>query len=246
MRKDKDKDKVNRVRKDVKEPLRLWPKTVDDDGEVTTIPFKGMVATVPLLEWCVRRKYKPDARTFEATARGGDMDAIRWLREHKCPWDGRIWDEESCGNVHYNACDGAAEGGHLDVLKWLRQEGCPWDERTCADGAYGGHLHIIKWARQNGCPWNEDTCMKAAEAGHLDVLKYLRERECPWDEGTCGYAIIGIHTNILRWARANGCPGFFSRAQVRDWLDIFHPSLDDDDEFDNQFLFDEIVDEFNL
>ena len=37
VRKDKEKDKVNRLRKDVKEPLRLWPKTVDDDGFVTTV-----------------------------------------------------------------------------------------------------------------------------------------------------------------------------------------------------------------
>ena len=87
VRKGVDKDKVERLREEGDHgPLRLWPQS--------RTSFQGIVVTVPLLEWCVRRKYKPSARTFQATARGGDMDAIRWLHEHKCPWnddDGRIW-----------------------------------------------------------------------------------------------------------------------------------------------------------
>ena len=46
------KDKVERLREDGdRGPLRLWHKDR---------PFKDMVVTVPLLEWCVRRKYKPN------------------------------------------------------------------------------------------------------------------------------------------------------------------------------------------
>ena len=47
------KDKVERVRrKGDRGPLRLWPQYEE--------PFPDMVVTVPLLEWCVRRKYKPN------------------------------------------------------------------------------------------------------------------------------------------------------------------------------------------
>ena len=73
VRKDEEKDKVDRLREDVKEPLRLWPK----EKYFVRRDFEDMVVTVPLLEWCVRLKYKPDVKTFEATARGGDMAAVK-------------------------------------------------------------------------------------------------------------------------------------------------------------------------
>ena len=196
VRKDKEKDKVNRVREEGDSgPLRLWPK----EKYGMRHDFEDMVVRVPLLEWCVRRKYKPDARTFQATARGGDMDAVRWLREHKCPWDDTI--------PGTNACIGAARGGHLDVLKWLRTEGCPWDEKTCWHAAYGGHLNVLKYAHENGCPWNKWTCVEAAEGGYLDVLKYAHENGCPWNVVTCKCAA---------WGRA------FGRAQVRTrvWMPV--------------------------
>ena len=206
-----DKDKVQRLRKDVKEPLRLWPKKAlfGDRND-----FKDMVVTVPLLEWCVKRKYKPDAWTFEVTARGGDMDAIRWLWEHKCPWH-----QEYGGN----ACTGAARGGHLDVLKWLREEGCPWDEGTCYHAAKAGHLDVLKYAHENGCPWDKRTCSSAALGGHMDVLKYLHANGCPWDGDTCYYAAAGGHLGVLKYARKNGCPwneGTCSNAAAGGHLDV--------------------------
>ena len=187
------KDKVNPFLRDVKEPLRLWPKKRYGGRN----DFKGIVVTAPLLDWCVRRKYKPDVKTFQATARGGDMDAIRWLRKHKVPWH---------QDYRANACTGAAEGGHLDVLKWLRKQGCPWDEWTCRDAAGGGHFDVLKYAHENGCPWDERTCWEAARGGHLDVLKYAHEKGCPWNEGTCIAAAKGGHLNVLKYAHENGCP----------------------------------------
>ena len=192
------KDKVNRVREDGdRGPLRLWPSTENDFGNVTTEPFKGMVVTVSLLEWCVRRKYKPDSGTFEATARGGDMDAFKWLRKHKCSWH-----EED----RASALAGAARGGHLDVLQWLREEGCRWDERTCAGAARGGHMEVLRYAHENGCLWDEETCEGAAKGGHLHVLKYAHENGCPWNEMTCAVAAEGGHLNVLKYLHENGCP----------------------------------------
>ena len=138
-----DKDKLQRLRKKGdRGPLRLWPQY--------EVQFKNMVPTVSLLEWCGRRKYKPSTATFEATARGGDWEAIKWLRLKKCPWH-----QDHVGN----ACTGAAGGGHLDVLKWLRKEGCPWNEDTCTNAAQGGHLDVLKYARENGCPWDKEQCL---------------------------------------------------------------------------------------
>ena len=195
--KDKDKDKVNRLREEGDSgPLRLWPRIVNRYGSNVTKPFPDMVVTVPFLEWCVRRKYKPSARTFEATARGGNMDAIRWLREHKCPWYEGHW---------ANACTGAVRGGHLDVLQWLREEGCPWDEWTCEAAAEGGHLNVLQWIREHGLTWDSQTCAGAAYGGHLNILKLLRENGCPWDVWTCLKAAKGGHLDVLKYAHENGC-----------------------------------------
>ena len=184
------KDKVQRLRKKGdRGPLRLWPQY--------EVQFKNMVPTVSLLEWCGRRKYKPSTATFEATARGGDWEAIKWLRLKKCPWH-----QDHVGN----ACTGAAGGGHLDVLKWLRKDGCPWDLWTCEAAAKGGHLDVLKYAHENGCPWDENTCRNAAEGGHLDVLKYAHKNGCPWNEWTCAWAAMRGHLNVLKYARENGCP----------------------------------------
>ena len=151
------------------------------------------VLTVPLLEWCVRREYKPDAETFHATARGGDMDAVKWLHKKECPWNVRT-------------CKGAAEGGHLDVLKWLRENGCPWNSVTCSFAAEGGHLDVLKYTHENGCPWDWRTCWYAAQGGHLDVLKYAHENGCPWKILTCWGAARGGHLAVLKYAHENGCP----------------------------------------
>ena len=77
VRKYVDKERVERLCDDIDDPLRLWLPELR--------AFGGIVPTVPLLEWMVARDYEPNARTFHMTARGGDMDAVRWLREHKCP-----------------------------------------------------------------------------------------------------------------------------------------------------------------
>ena len=217
VRADKEKEKVERLREDGgRGPLRLWPKAMKCCTEMMHVmiekhDFKGMVPTVPLLEWCVRRKYKPNAATFEATARGGDMDAIRWLREHKCPWEEEGKSEyygllDTDMHVEYNACDGAAEGGHLDVLKWLRMEGCPWHEGTCSRAARGGHLDVLKYAHENGCPWDVWTCQAAAQGGHLAALKYAHENGCPWELNTCRIAALYGHLAVLKYAHEKGCP----------------------------------------
>jgi hypothetical protein len=49
--------------------------------------------------------------TCHCAARAGQLEALKWAREHGCPW------EES------RMCHRAALGGHLGVLKWLRELG---------------------------------------------------------------------------------------------------------------------------
>ena len=102
----------------------------------------------------------------EAAARGGNLEALKLLRDKDTPWDAET-------------CAGAAQSGHLEVLQWLRANGCPWKERTCGQAAMNGHLEVLQWARANGCPWDESTCSAAALGGHLEVLQWARANGAP-------------------------------------------------------------------
>ena len=127
-----------------------------------------------------------------SAARGGQLQALQWLRDHGCDWD--AW-----------TCSSAAHGGHLAVLQWARANGCFWNKLTCSFAARNGHLAVLQWARANGCDWNASTCTAAAEGGHLAVLQWARANGCNWDRRTCSAA---------------GTPRPLGRARVgaRQWL----------------------------
>ena len=46
-------------------------------------------------------------------ARGGQLEALQWLRAHGCPWE-------------KGTCRAAAKYGHEEVLRWARENGAPW------------------------------------------------------------------------------------------------------------------------
>ena len=161
-------------------------------------------------------------------ARAGDIEALRWAREHGCPWavpGPWPYDQTTCAE--------AAREGHLGVLQWLHESGCPWDDRTstcaaagghvevlqwlwehgcplavwaCSQAAERGHLEVLQWARGHGCRWNAYTCSRAAKGGHLEILQWAREQGCPWDSSTCTNAARNGHLEVLQWAREHGAP----------------------------------------
>jgi hypothetical protein len=55
-------------------------------------------------------------RTSAAAYYGGQLNALKWLQHHGCPWD---------GNVIY----WAEEKHHLEVLEWAHNNGCPTHHR---------------------------------------------------------------------------------------------------------------------
>merc|ERR1719305_797520 len=88
--------------------------------------YAGMSGSVEVLEYLLERGYEFDVMACYGAARGGHLEALKYLRglDPPCPWD-----EETCAQ--------AAEGGHLEVLKYLRAQDppCPWDWRTCSEAA---------------------------------------------------------------------------------------------------------------
>jgi hypothetical protein len=74
------------------------------------------------------RRYRL-ARALEAddvlrpAAQGGNLEVLRWAREHGCPWD------ETEG-IH-PGLSGAALAGHLQVMRWAGERGKAVQVETC-------------------------------------------------------------------------------------------------------------------
>ena len=85
-------------------------------------------------------------------AADGHLDVLRWAREHDCPWNEDLEDEDM---DRCDCCALAAHDGHLEVLKWLRAHDCPWNENTSRFAARFGQLEVLRWAIEHGCPGGE-------------------------------------------------------------------------------------------
>jgi hypothetical protein len=194
-------------------------------GFVTTLPrmltLAASVGCVGVLEELVdNRQCALPADACAAAAKGGHLDALRWLHSRGCPWTRwtcyhaavgghlevlRYAHEHGCSWDSYT-CSCAANGGHLEVLRYAHEQGCPWDVRTCYGAAAGGYLEVLRYTHEHGCPWDSETCRRAAAGGHLEMLRYAHEHGCPWDIETCYCAAAGGHLEVLRYAHEHGCP----------------------------------------
>ena len=101
-------------------------------GDVGALDWLGVGAPEP---------YGVFHRTLCGTAaRGGQLEALKWLRAKGCDWDKK------------NICTTAAWRGHLAVLEWARANGCDWDGLTGFEASRSGHPAVLQWLRANGCP----------------------------------------------------------------------------------------------
>ena len=157
--------------------------------------WAGRGGSVEVFEYLGGKGYEFDEGACDGAARGGHLEALKWLRglDPPCRWNSET-------------CELAAKGGSLEALKWLRDQDppCPWYEATCSCAAEGGHLDVLKWARSQDppCPWNKWTCSGAAREGHLAILKWLRSQDppCPWSRSECRKrASREGHRHIVEW-----------------------------------------------
>lgn len=132
-------------------------------------------------------------------ASNGHLSLLKWARQNKCPWGGKM------------TCVHAAKNGHLHILKWMKRNGGPMNIGISGEAAKYGHLDVLKWADRHGLLlWSPTICSLAAIGGHLHILEWTKgKRSSPfyhWDEWTCFCAAEGGHFDILRWLIENGCP----------------------------------------
>ena len=84
---------------------------------------------------------------LKEAARGGHVQAMRWLRDRGCPWGGIV--------PAY-----AAGEGRLEALQRLRAQGCPWGAYTPAFAEIGGFPEVKAWALQNGCDYSAELTLR--------------------------------------------------------------------------------------
>ena len=118
-------------------------------------------------------------------AHDGELELLKWLREHEYPWG--------------DTCRKAAQRGHLHVLEWARENGAPWDATVCSGAAYSGHLHVLKWARANGAPWDENTTISCVLGDQMETLVWAIEQGALVDNYVYHVAVTRGHHEIAEY-----------------------------------------------
>jgi hypothetical protein len=112
-------------------------------------------------------EWNTDACTWAAS---NDLDVLRWLREHGCPWDFKgvcmsaaITDRVEVLDYYIEqgevlsaeqltaALNHAGLFNQLRAAQWLRQHGAEWPSVLAVDGHYLWDCGAVAWARAQGC-----------------------------------------------------------------------------------------------
>lgn len=133
--------------------------------------------------------------TFSGAATGGNLEMLKWLKEHNCPHNDNAYSRAVCKN-------------NLEILKWLKDNDYPWDFWACHYAVSHGHLEILKWCIINGCPYNKHVLYNAAQYGHLETVKWLINTNISniskFDSGMYNHAVFGGQLNIIEWLQTQG------------------------------------------
>lgn len=160
---------------------------IDGSAKVNDTSDKSKV-----VGWMIEIGFPRNTYLASYLASRGELEMLKWIRKHNCPWDEETFYEAVCS-------------GHKEMITWLKSQGCPWNETTCTAAAIHGRLDILKYLRANGCPWSKETSLSAAEHGHVPVLEWLICNGCPWDPyDCCLYAAKRGHGHVLEWMKNHG------------------------------------------
>ena len=172
----------------------LWPSEWDETDFCKKV---ALTNKLELLKWIrEEKKCEWDTYTFDAAARQGNLEMVKYCVANRCPIDAF-------------SCRNAAENGHLDCLKYLHEvTKVPWGSGTAFLAALNGHLHILEYlVEREYDKFDKSACSLAAEYGHLECLKYLHEEvKAPWDCEAVRMAREFNHSECLQYLLDNDCP----------------------------------------
>ncbi|PNH01437.1 Ankyrin repeat domain-containing protein [Tetrabaena socialis] len=162
---------------------------------------------LPSVAWLVERLGAGATLTtyvFEAAAKAGSMELLRWLRAGGCPWDATVF-------------AAVAGYGSEEQLEWLLEQGCCMgdDGEPYVRAACHGDLVMLRCLRRLGCPWRPDSITLAREVALMiyelhgsgepvqRMLSWLLDHGCPMDwDAVEVTAKDGDDEGLIGWLQA--------------------------------------------
>ena len=176
---------------------------------------------------CSVRHHPLTAEETSCAAKSGQLECLKILREHGCPWDESVYKgaatkghveclqyavEHGCPRGVDDPCAAAAGNAQLEALQYLHSQGFPLSLQTCRCAIRALSLKCMGFAVEHGAPLDAILCVDAISenecsvARAMEFLRYLREAaRCPWDERTAA-AAAGYALSVLQYVHEQGCP----------------------------------------
>ena len=155
----------------------------------------AMGGQLKMLEWLVGDLHLPLSEICCLNAASnGDIETLKWLRAHNCPWNSSVSDH-------------AAEAGQVELLKWAVENGAPWS-RSALKKLSDNHkldIDLMKWAKEHNCAWDPFFLFTLAKNKMRDELEWAVENGCPWDQTDCSVAAQVNDFEMLKWMHEHGC-----------------------------------------
>ena len=89
-----------------------------------------------VLKWLqIENFHWKSKQTCAAAASENQLDVLKWLRSHGCPWDASTWQAAVNAQLtdEYPTLRSRVENVDSELLRWLRNQGCPEPEYTGYD-----------------------------------------------------------------------------------------------------------------
>jgi hypothetical protein len=149
----------------------------------------------------------------EAASKFGSINALKYAREHKCPWTAKTANnaanlaclqyalQNGCPYTPAEVCANAVTRGDLAMLKYAVEFGCEWDLNTLCKGAIVNDMNMVQYIYNRSQPeWP-----KGLKSTDREVLTYMHEHQCPWDsKQTEVLAELGYY-ELLQYVHERGC-----------------------------------------
>jgi ankyrin repeat protein len=99
----------------------------------------------------------------------GNIEIVRFLHEHGCPWDERTL--IACMGV-YDQC--------MATIEYACEHQCPWSEAVCTHAASNDrYIDALNYLHKHGCPWSTNTMQSAVKNNAKQCIQYLIDNNCP-------------------------------------------------------------------
>lgn len=168
-------------------------ETTQDGSLMCKAAFYGYIE---IMEFLWEHNAPIDECTTIDAAEGGSVEALKWLRNHHCPWSPVVY------------VRAAGWPGSVEIMQWALDNGCPKGGGTdpCCEAADNGCLDNLQWLRANGFEWSEEVMVRACMHEHADVLEWARANGCEWSVVVTRAAARYNSPEALLWLLKAGCP----------------------------------------